>query len=75
MRNLLLAAATVAVTGLVTVQLASAAATIPDNQARVNTLSAAYAGNAIRNANAAVDAGPSVSQPARVQFFEIPARR
>lgn len=74
MRNLLLATATLAVTGLATVQLASAAATIPDHQARVNTRSAT-AGDAIRNSNAAIDAGPSASQPARVQFFETPARR
>lgn len=74
MRNLLLAAAAVAMTSLATVQLASAAATIPDNQARVNTQSA-YASDEIRNANASVDAGPSASHPARVRFFETPARR
>jgi hypothetical protein len=74
MRNLLIAAAAVTLTSLAAVQLASAAATIPDNQARVNTQSA-YTGNVIRNANAAIDAGLSASQSTRVQFFETPARR
>ena len=74
MRNLLLAATTAVLTTLSAVQIASAAATIPDNQARVNTLSA-FAGDGVRNANAAIVAAPQAAQPARVQWLEIPARR
>jgi hypothetical protein len=74
MRKILFAASTVTLTTLSAVQFASAAATIPDNQARVNTRSA-QAGDAVRNANAAVDVSVQATRPARAQFFAIPARR
>lgn len=74
MRTFLLAASTIALTTLSAVQFASAAATNPDHQARVNTLSA-FAGNAVRNANAAIPADVQAAQPARTQFFETPSAR
>jgi hypothetical protein len=74
MRKFLFAASTVALTTLSAIQLASAAATIPDNQARVNTRST-HAGDSVRNAHAAVDVSVQAARPAHAPFFEIPARR
>lgn len=58
---------------LATIQFVFAAATIPDNQARVNTASA-FKQDANRNANASIDpAAPTKAN--RVQFYAIPSRR
>ena len=73
MRNFLLAALVATGATLSAIQMASAAATIPDYQARVNTASA-FKQDAVRNANAAIDAQVPVAA-SRVQFYEVPARR
>lgn len=80
MRKLLLAAAAAALSSLATVQLASAAATIPDSQARVNTRSSMY-GAAIRYSYGALGAPQGFAAPqwndpyAQPPFYETPARR
>ncbi len=58
---------------LAAIQFASAAATIPDYQARVNTVSA-FNQDPVRGARASINASAPV-QANRVQFYEIPARR
>lgn len=73
MRNFLVTALVATGATFSAVQLASAAATIPDYQARVNTASA-FRQDAVRNASAAINA-PAPVTVNRVQFYEIPARR
>lgn len=73
MRSFLATALVATGATLAAVQFASAAATIPDYQARVNTASAVRQ-DPIRDATAVINA-PARAQVNRMQFYEIPARR
>jgi hypothetical protein len=80
MRNFLFAASTAALAILATVELASAAATLPDYELHVNTRSAyAQDGRTVdlfdRASNAAIDPAAQSAVPAEPEWLEIPARR